>query len=317
MPITKWTRRTLVAGLAGRARRQRTCATLSAGLTLPVVLLGLATPGCRTDSSSARLSSLNPTRWLAREEATEDGFDLQPVPGDEPTAPPLPPSPATREAFAPAPAPTPEPVSHEDSAESSGVRPVGAEVEGPSEPSWSARFRSLFKRDAKGATNPPRPGKASFVSAESVERPPVPSDVRITRRRTAVRLGGPEFESAGVTPEAFAVEPASQVEPPSVNPTTPVPVSQWDRLPVIMPGQSPARVSTGDIEPQAWPYPVAEQTELAPMPTEPESVPIPAATEPMRMPEVTEPMPIPADASPVPRLRAVPEEESGGPALWP
>ena len=308
MPITKWTRRTLVAGLAGRARRQRTCATLSAGLTLPVVLLGLSTPGCRTDSSSARLSSLYPTRWLAREEATEDSFELQPVPGDEPTAPPLPPSPPRREAFAPAPAPTPEPVSHEDAEELYGVRPTGAEVEGPGEPSWSARFRSLFKRDATGAANPPRPGKASVVSAESVERRSAPSDVRITRRRTAVRLDRPEFESAGVVPEAFAVAPASQVEPPSVNPTTSVPVSQWDRLPVIMPGQSPTRVSTGDFEPQAWPYPVGDQAEPAPMPTEPEPAPIPA---------VTEPMPIPADASPVPRLRAVPEEESGGPALWP
>ncbi len=281
MPTRPWAHRISVAGLVGPTRR-RVASTLSTGLTLPVLLLGLAaTSGCRTDSAATRLPSLNPTRWFERdaaidESAVDDGFDLQPVPEGGPSAPPLPLEPK-RNAYAPAPPPLPDPVSYdeEDGEGFYGVRPTGAEVEEPREPSWTNRFRTLFQKEGSPAAEAVLPLKIRQKPrpAESIERPPVPPGAQASRR-ASVRLGIPQFENFGEEPVTNgAVEPASQVEPVRRQA-----VASAEPLPTIVPARKSARPAGTQFasEPRAWPYTVAEQPTLAstvapvPLPVEPE-----------------------------------------------
>jgi len=292
MPTRPWLRRISVAGLVGRGRRR---ATLSAGLTLPVALAGmLAASGCRTDSTSARLSSLSPTQWLQRRDAA-DAIDLQPVPARAATAPPLPTSPVVADPFAtgaepeapPAPsAPAPEPSGGADSDAFYDIRPTSAETNAPREPSWTNRFRSLFRREpsANAAKHPIRIASAS--RSNEAERPPVPRTTRVVRPST-VRLDLPQFE-----PETEQVPPEPAVQTVARSEPARPPVRRPEPLPVIAPGNRSAQKTT-DAGPQAWPYAIAEQPRFSPAP----------------MPSVQEP----ASTAPPALLRM--SEESSGPAL--
>lgn len=302
MPTRPWVR---WIAFASRSRRQVAAATLSASLTLPVALLGmLATPGCRTESSSARFPSLNAMRWFSREEAeiADDGVELQRVP-DEDTengaeTPPLPPSSVNADAFSPPAPPTPEPFGPEDTDGFYGVRPTGAESVGPREPSWANRFRNLFRRETQ-----PAPRKVSVRTAEAVERPPVPPATR-TSRPAAVTLGPPEFDTTGEQlPAAPTVERVSRVEPVRT-----IAEGPCDPLPVIVPGRGmssrplmvPATATISvSAEPTAWPHTVAE-----PMARVPAPLPVVEAEPQPLTPEPAAPLVVPQA-----------EEEMSGPAL--
>lgn len=265
MPARPWLRG---ISFASRSRRRAAAATLSATLTLPVALLGtLAVPGCRTESSSARLPSLSAMRWFGRGEAavTDDGVELQPVPDDGVfdnaaegvEAPPLPPSSVDDDVFSPPPPPSPEALSPDDTDGFYGVRPTGAEIKGPKESEWTNRFRGLFRRET-----PPIARKVSVRTAEALERPPVPPLLRIPRR-AAVTLGAPEFDPAVEERAAVpTVERVSQTEA-----VWKVADGRRDPLPVIVPGRgASSRLTAVSAEPAAWPHAAAEPMALVPAP---------------------------------------------------
>lgn len=299
MPTRPWLRG---IAFASRSRRRAAAATLSATLTLPVALLGtLAVPGCRTESSSARLPSLSAMRWFGRGEAavTDEGVELQPVPEDgvferapeRVEAPPLPPTSIDDDVFSPPPPPSPETFGPDDAEGFYGVRPTGAEIKGPKESEWTNRFRGLFRRETPSASR-----KVSVRTAEAVARPPVPPALRIPRR-AAVTLGSPEFDSAaeerGPVP---AVERVSRTEAVwTVGRSGPEP------LPVIVPGRgATARPTNVAAEPAAWPHADAEPIAVAPAPL-----------------PVIEPEPQPLRAEPAAPLVVPQSGEVSGPALSP
>lgn len=250
MPVRTIVRRIFLVGSTGRLRR-KAAATLSAGLTLPVVLCGLlAMSGCRSDQSARPgLSSLSPSRWFAgSDENVDDEFELKPVPQGDYESPPIPPEPPGR-AFVPPAAPAPEPDAFY------GVRPTAGEEAEPDGPSWRERFRNLFRRESEQDTSPLKPvpqRKSDRRSAMATELPPLPPEIR-PRRSRAVALGRPMIEPAPRT--ALSTELARHIEP--VRTTD----GRAERLPVIVPGRPGSRPVA--VEPAPWPYPVSEQPLLA------------------------------------------------------
>lgn len=288
MPTRSWFRRTAVDRLVGLPRR---LSALPAGLTLPVALAGLlSVPGCRADSSSARLSPLHPAQW-AQHRGHGESADLQPVPSVAPAAPPLPGS-AAEDPFGPgaepetplAPrAPGPEPGGEADL--SYGVQQTSAELEAPREPSWTNRFRSLFRRDTPaGASGSPIRSAAASRDKEA-ERPSGPPKQRITQRST-IRLGVPEFDSApaqmmGPSREPSSVRTVAQTEPARL-----ARIRRPEPLPVITPGR-PSVESNTQGGTQEWPYAVAEQPQ--PVPEPPPTLLAPEASPPAPLRSIAEP----------------------------
>ncbi|MBA3316348.1 MAG: hypothetical protein M3552_02885 [Planctomycetota bacterium] len=207
---------------------------LAATLSFPALMVGLtATSGCRSDGAARpSLSAMSPTKWFARQdEASEDDFQLKPIPGGGYDTPPVPPKAPIGRAFVPPSAPEPDAFY--------GVRPTSDESTEPAKPSFGEKLRGLFRGESKPApTTDIQP-----IAHESFVPVAFASDRRPTTA-SHVPPVPPPLVTQQVMMRSLPAVIGNHVEPVQADRSP-------QRLPKIVARQFPP---ASDTEPAAWPY---------------------------------------------------------------